>query len=88
MAFLGAADGLVFEVAQVEKETSDMERCGERMARDMRAPDYLDDWESLTPQEQEARLCAIKQAVEPILASILRVVVPVFRQIATEVEKL
>ena len=34
VAFLGAADALVLAVAQVEKETSDLEGCGERMKND------------------------------------------------------
>ena len=88
MAFLGAADGLVLAVAQVEETPPDVEGCRERTARDMRMPDYLDDWESLTPEEQEARLCAIKQAVEPILGSILQVLVPIVKQLITEIERL
>ena len=36
VAFLGAADGLVLEVAQVEETSSDMEGLGERMASLMR----------------------------------------------------
>lgn len=88
MACVGAAHCAVLVVAQVEETPPDMGGCGERTARDMRMPDYIGDWELLTPEQREARLCAVKQAIEPILESILQVLVPIVKQVITEIERL
>jgi hypothetical protein len=47
-----------------------------------------DDWESLTPEEQAARMYAVTQAVAPILGSMLQALMPIINQAITEFKRL
>lgn len=71
------------DLGEEEQEMTENEKPIQEMMKVM-----CDDWESLTPEEQEARMYAVMQAFVPVFESMLQVLVPIVNQAITEFKRL